>query len=305
MPILDSVDVSRDRAAQLAGRLARKSVAVRSSFIVSMDPATPPPMTLMMRGGRGGEVKLKLLLSMLWIAVKDPYDVTRPARVWAELIGLDEPETRGAARVNAAVRRLVEGDFLEVEKRPGQSSRLILREETGRGAVYTHPGSHWEKHEGMPLPKNAPRYTQLPTRLWTEGWIATLHTPAIAMLLVLLEQTRGKNYDGLWFSPSVAVKRYGLSETTRRKGIDELDKFGIIAVDRVPVGRGTLSEIRRRNTYSIDLTRLDQRPEDKAKRLFVSQPGSRPRNTDIVDTIAKLNQAQNASTDAKTTDATV
>jgi len=302
---VDLVDVSRDRAAQLAGRVSRKSVAVRSSFIVSMDPETPPPMTLMMRGGRGGGVKLKLLLSMLWIAVKEPYDVTQSARVWAELIGLDEPETRGAARVNAAVRRLVEGNFLEVEKRPGQSSRLILREETGRGAAYTHPGSHWEKHEGMPLPKNAPRYTQLPPGIWTEGWIAKLDAPAIAMLLILLEQTRGKNYDGLWFSPSVAAKRYGLSETTRRKGIDELDKFGIIAVDRVAVGRGTLSEIRRRNTFSIDLTRLSQRPEDKAKRLFISQPSSRPRKSEVLDTIAKLNQAQKASADAKTEDATV
>lgn len=302
---MDLVEVSRDRAAQLAGRVSRKGVAVRSSFIVSMDPETPPPMTLMMRGGRGGEVKLKLLLSMLWIAVKEPYDVTQSARVWAELIGLDEPETRGAARVNAAVRRLVEGNFLEVEKRPGQSSRLILREETGRGAVYTHPGSHWEKHEGRPLPKNAPRYTQLPTGIWTEGWIATLDAPAIAMLLILLEQTRGKNYDGLWFSPSVAAKRYGLSEATRRKGIDELDKFGIIAVDRVAVGRGTLSEIRRRNTFSIDLSRLSQRPEDKAKRLFISQPSSRPRKSDVRDTIAKLNQAQKASADAKTEDAKV
>ena len=302
---MESVDVSRDRAAQLAGRVGRKSVAVRSSFIVSMDPETPPPMTLMMRGGRGGEVKLKLLLSMLWIAVKEPYDVTQSARVWAELIGLDEPETRGAARVNAAVRRLVEGDFLEVEKRPGQSSRLILREETGRGAPYTHPGSHWEKREGMPLPKNAPRYTQLPTGIWTEGWIATLEAPAIAMLLVLLEQTRGKNYDGLWFSPSVAAKRYGLSETTRRKGIDELSKFGIIAVDRVAVGRGTLSEIRRRNTYSIDLARLSERPEDKAKRLFISQPDSRPRKHDAFDILAKLNEAQKASAADTDTDTTV
>lgn len=262
-------------------------------------------MTLMMRGGRGGEVKLKLLLSMLWIAVKEPYDVAQPARVWAELIGLDEPETRGAARVNAAVRRLVEGDFLEVEKRPGQPSRLFLREETGRGAAYTHPGSHWEKHEGVPLPKNAPRYTQLPTGLWTEGWMAKLNAPAIAMLLVLLEQTRGKNYDDLWFSPSVAAKRYGLSETTRRKGIDELDEFGIITVDRVPVGRGTLSTIRRRNTYSIDLDRLSERPEDKAKRLFISQPSSRPRKTDPADVIAKLIQAQKASADTETTNANV
>lgn len=292
---MDAVDVSRERATQLAGRLARKRVAVRSSFIVSMDPETPPPMTLMMRGGRGGEVKLKLLLSMLWVAVKEPYDVRQPARVWAELLGLDEPETRGAARVNAAVRRLVEGDFLEVDKRPGQPSRLILREETGRGAAYTHPGSHWEKREGLPLPKNAPRYTQLPTGLWTQGWMATLSTSAIAMLLVLLEQTRGKHYDDLWFSPSVAAKRYGLSETTRRKGIDELDALGIITVDRVPVGRGSLSAIRRRNTYSIDLERLDERPEDKAKRVLVPRLGAQSSGTSFEEMIGDMKRTQAAA----------
>lgn len=260
-----------------------------------MDPETPPPMTLMMRGGRGGEVKLKLLLSMLWVAVKEPYDVRQPARVWAELLGLDEPETRGAARVNAAVRRLVEGDFLEVDKRPGQPSRLILREETGRGAAYTHPGSHWEKREGLPLPKNAPRYTQLPTGLWTQGWMATLSTSAIAMLLVLLEQTRGKHYDDLWFSPSVAAKRYGLSETTRRKGIDELDALGIITVDRVPVGRGSLSAIRRRNTYSIDLERLDERPEDKAKRVLVPRLGAQSSGTSFEEMIGDMKRTQAAA----------
>jgi hypothetical protein len=296
---MDAIDVSRERATQLAGRLARKRVAVRSSFIVSMDPETPPPMTLMMRGGRGGEVKLKLLLSMLWVAVKEPYDVRQPARVWAELLGLDEPETRGAARVNAAVRRLVEGDFLQVEKRPGQASRLILREETGRGAAYTHPGSHWEKREGLALPKNAPRYTQLPTTLWTQGWMATLSTSAVAMLLVLLEQTRGKHYDDLWFSPSVAAKRYGLSETTRRKGIDELDTLGIITVDRVPVGRGSLSTIRRRNTYSIDLARLDERPEDKAKRVLAPRAGAQSNETDFAGLLEDMKRRQAAATAKK------
>ncbi|GAB3305773.1 hypothetical protein GCM10027427_35140 [Pseudoclavibacter terrae] len=218
-------------------------------------------MTQLLRGGRGGEVKLKLLLSMLWIGVKEPHDVTQSGRVWAELIGLDDAETKGAARVNAAVRRLVQAGFLAVESRPGQASRVTLREETGTGATYSHPGSHWNKNSVVPT-KNPPRYTQLPVGIWSCGWLAILTGPAVAMLLVLLEQTRGRKFDGLWFSPSVAAARYGLSEATRRKGIAQLAKLGVITVDHAPVGRGTLSETRRRNTYSIHMHRLSEHPEE-------------------------------------------
>lgn len=243
-------------------------------------------MTLMLRGGRGGEVKLKLLLSMLWIAVAAPYDVTQPARVWAELLGLEDPEKKGAARVNAAVRRLVEGGFLEVEKRKGHPSRLILREETGTGAPYTHPGSHWEPKKGSTnKPKDAPRYTQIPSELWTTGWMATLSAPAVAMLLILLEQTRGKNFDGLWFSPSVAAKRYGLNEVTRRKGIDELETFGLITVNRIPVGRGSLSAIRRRNTYSVEMDRFQDHPESTGSRMPIVATRRRIPRAGSADTV--------------------
>lgn len=279
---MEKIETSRAVASLLAARVSRPQVPVRSAFIVSSDPAVPPPLTSLLRGGRGGEVKLKLLLSMLWIAVASPYDVTQPARVWAELLGLDDPESKGAARVNAAVRRLVEAGFLDVEKRKGQPSRLLLREETGNGAPYTHPGSHWEVKKGSTKkPKDAPRYTQLPAELWTHGWLATLSGPGLAMLLILLEQTRGKTYDGLWFSPSVAAKRYGLSEVTRRKGIDELDEARLITVDRIPVGRGTLATIRRRNTYSIEVDRFEENPEDGASRMRIVAPSTRPRRAPV------------------------
>ncbi|MDY0914489.1 hypothetical protein [Rathayibacter festucae] len=284
-----NIEVSRHRAGLLTERVKRPKVPVRSSFIVSSDPNVPPPLTRLLRGGRGGEVKLKLLLSMLWIAVADPYDVTQPARVWAELLGLDEPETKGAARVNAAVRRLVEGGFLRAEARKGQPSRLILCEETGRGAPYTHPGSHWEVRKDLKKKSAAgPRYTQIPSTLWTNGWVAVLSGPATAMFLILLEQTRGKNYEELWFSPSVATARYGLSEVTRRKGVEELEELGLIYVDRKPVGKGSLSMIRRRNAYTIEMRRLDQKPEearvmrefDFAKLLsFPQTPDQDPRAT--------------------------
>lgn len=251
---MDKIEASRNLAAQLHDRLDRKSVAVRSSFISSMDPETLPPLTSLIRGGRGGEVKLKLLLSMLWVAVKEPYDVSQSARVWAELIGLEDPEGKGAARVNAAVRRLTEAGYLHAEKSPGLPHRLYLQEETGARKPYTHPGAYWEKGRRSP---DSPRYTQIPVELWLNGWIAKLTAPGLSMLLILLEQARGKNFAGIWFSPSVAAKRYGLSEVTRRKGWEELQSLGIISVGQAPVGRGTLNTTRRRNTYTVIMERIN------------------------------------------------
>jgi hypothetical protein len=89
------------------------------------------------------------------------------------------------------------------------------------------------------------------------------------MLLVLLEQTRGKNFEDLWFSPAVAAQRYGLSEVTRRRGVEELRELGAIVVDRVPVGRGSLSVIRQRNTYSVNMPRFAERPDDEPEALVI------------------------------------
>lgn len=280
---MDTLETSRHIAALLNARVKRERIAVRSAFIASLDPQSPPPMTLLLRGGRGGEVKLKLLISMLWVAGKEPYDVSQPARVWAELIGLDEPDTKGAARVNAAARRLVEGNFLAAEKSPGNPSRLFLREETGTGAKYSHPGSHWGSR-ATNATREGPHYTVLPASLWLNGWIAALSAPALAMLLILLEQTRGKTFEGLWFAPSVAAKRYQLSETTRRKGVDELAKLDLIFVERAPVGRGTLNAIRERNTFTLNLARLNEHPEDEPEFLRMVKAsalarGQKPKST--------------------------
>lgn len=285
---MTTLDIARDRARQLSERVKRQRVAVRSAFIVSSTPEGPPPLVSLLRGGRGGEVKVKLLLSMLWIGAKPPHDVSQPARVWAELLGLEDPETKGAARVNAAARRLVEGGFLGVEKRPGQSSRLFLMDETGSGEKYTHPGSYWTKSETVTPAKDAPRYTQLPVDIWVNGWMAKLSGPALTMLMILLEQTRGKTYENLWFSPAVVAKRYAISDVTRRKGVEELAQLRLISVDRVPVGRGTLSDIRKRNTYTLNMSRISQKPEDEnvIEKLL---PKRNPRQSKRKEADAKLN----------------
>jgi hypothetical protein len=128
---------------------------------------------------------------MLWVAVAEPFDVTEPARVWAELIGLDDPEGRGAARVNAAIRKLTEDQFLRVQRKPGMPSHVFLMNETGNGEEYTKPSDFWGPGGASSgeQPKERYQYTAVPSELWTNGWISLMSGPALTMFLAVLQQS--------------------------------------------------------------------------------------------------------------------
>lgn len=267
------VDASIETARLLDERVDRVAVPIRTAFVVSEHAGSPPPMTTLLRGGRGGEVKIQLLLSMIWVAAKAPYDVTFPSRVWAGLLGLEEPERGGAARVNAAIRRLVESDYVEKVQRPGMPSRVMLLEETGSGQSYTHPGSHWDTNNTPSVKvEDRPRYLQVPKEFWTQGWISVLSGAATAMYLALIEQTRGKKYEDIWFSPAVAAKRYGLTDVTRQKGLRQLELCGLISVERKAISRASFDVNRFRNTYSIDIAQLKAKTPRDVPGIFEERP---------------------------------
>lgn len=249
------VVVARAVAEPLAARVKRPAAQVRASFIQG-ERDGPPPLARLLRGGRGGEVKLKVLLSILWVAVREPHDVTLPARVWAELVGLPDPSGRGAHRVNSALRQLVKTGHLQAESRPGEPSRLSLLDETGSGAPYINPGLKITQLKEAKEDFAAHRYVQVPTALWVQGWMAALHGPGLAMLLVLLAQASGRDHENLWFSPGFADERFHLSEETRKRGLDQLRELGLVTVKKRPLARSPLEITRVRNTYTLDLKRL-------------------------------------------------
>src|SRR5688572_19748264 len=81
------------RAAEQAGA---RSAAIRYAFIARAEAADPsPPLARLLRGsgGRGGAVRLKLYLTMLWLARgrQDPV-FAYPAQQYAALLGLPSPE---------------------------------------------------------------------------------------------------------------------------------------------------------------------------------------------------------------------
>lgn len=251
-------------ASLIKGRLGRRTSApVRVAFVGVIEDDRPagtvPPLAQLLRGGRGGEVRLKLELSFLWFAANPPHDLTYPARMWATLLGLEDPEGRGTRRVRQAVLALHKLGLITLDPRPGQPNRLVLLNEGRPGTAYELPGSAYNRARASGQEWRH-RYVQLPDTLWINGWLATLSGAAVAMLLVLYVELGRRDPDttDLWFSPSQALKLYGLSEDTRSKGLRELRAAGLITARKRSASRDVLDFRRLRNTYRINTAQLDK-----------------------------------------------
>ena len=246
-------------AEHLAKRTKGRSAQIRRRFIERPDNTpTSPPLARLLRGGRGGHVRTKLLLTMLWVGANPPHDVTYPARAYAALLGLPKPDTTGARRVLDAIAWLETHQFLTVENRPGHPSRVTLLRELADGQPYSVPGATFNKLRGQDpddVTVTQHRYIQLPPTLWTSGWMAVLSGPGLAMLLVLLTELGGRDTEReIWFSPGMAKRRYDLSEDTRTAGIRELANAGLVTITRRDTNPDPFAVRRLRNVYRLHTT---------------------------------------------------
>ncbi len=236
------------------------------TLFVSDEAVDRPPLAGLLSGtgsggggGRGGHVRAKLYVSLLWVAAKSPYTVSRPARAWAALLGLPDPETSGVRRVQQALRDLQDRKFIELEDRGGQPSLITMLSETGTGRPFV-PAP--EAYNDAQVKKKSPRilarhqYFRVPSALWTEGHISQLSGAGFAMLLALLSEVRGQAPEqGVWFSPDRAKARFGFAASTRREGLDQLRDLGLVHTTTRSVSeRGTYIDFaRRRNVHVVTL----------------------------------------------------
>jgi len=248
-------------AESIARRVRERGTPVRWAFIRSWD-TTPPPMAQLLRGGRGGTVRLKLYLAFLWFAVAPPHDVAYPARAWAGLLGLPDPERNGARRITDAIGWLANHELVRVERRRGRPTRVLLNREDQSGEPYLPPAEDVRRLRdsgiaGEDLHRHF--YIQLPYQFWTQGWGVTLTGPALAMMLALLQELgdRPAATTELWFSPAEAKKRFGVSEDTRIAGFRQLSDLGLIDVHRRSVNRDVFDFRRMRNVYRLHPARLE------------------------------------------------
>ena len=262
-------------AEAVARRSHARATQIRRLFVERADVAELTPLIKMLRGGRGGAVRLKLYLAMLWLASAPPHDVAYPARAWATLLDLEDPEGKGARRVTDALGWLESNDFVSVESRPGHPNRITLLDESGTGRRYRVPGAVYNRSKAKgadPETLTRHRYVQLPASFWTSGWAATLSGPGLTMLLVLVVESSGKDKgEGLWFSPSNASNRYALSEDTRLTGLAELRRAGLVVARRRVIASDIFDVKRYRNIYYLNLDRLAEKAEvpDRGERTSV------------------------------------
>lgn len=251
-------DVAGDTSLTLAGeaavRVKNRDAAIRNGFIEAATGSdVDAPLAVMMRGGQGGEARLKLMLSLLWVSGLHPHDTSFPGRAWAGLINLPEPNTNGARRISAAVATLEAQKLVRVERHDGLPPTVFVKDERGIDKDYEHPGAVIAARKGTEeTTESSEYYVKLPPEFWTKGWIGVLSAPAVAMWLVLLRQAgRTGSTTGLWFSQKDALRRFGLSPDTRSAGFQELTERGLVSVARRSVSLTSFDYKKVRNVYSL------------------------------------------------------
>jgi hypothetical protein len=247
-------------AENVAKRNHKRQLPLRRAFAERPDNVDKPtPLARLLRGGRGGSVRLRLYLSYLWLGAAPPHELAYPARAWAELLDLDDPAGRGTRRIADAVRWLETNKLIEVTNRAGAPNVVRLRDDAGNDKPYETPGTAYNRlRTKKPEAAQLHRYVQLPPELWTSGWMAVLSAAALAMLIVLRVQVGAKDTNTeVWISPEYAAKAFLLSEETRTRGVRELQRAGLLTIRRRQLATVDSFEFRRyRNVYQLNLAAL-------------------------------------------------
>ncbi|MEU0156976.1 hypothetical protein [Micromonospora fulviviridis] len=245
-----------ETAHEAARHAGAAGAAIRWRFIARTDPTEqPPPMARILRGGggRGGATRLKLFLSLLWLARGRPDPVFGyPAQQLASLLGLPSPSGAGARRIHEALKWLHGEGFIALEHRPGEAARIHMLDDAGSGAAYQAPGPLVTRSRKHSTDREKHFYVQLKREFWTEGWISHLSGAAVAMYLAALHEERGKTGEAVWISPRIGRECYDLSDETRGKGLAELVNLGLLNLEKRPVPQASFDErYRARNVYRI------------------------------------------------------
>lgn len=209
------------------------ALGVPNSFVRSDDGFTPTPLVRLIRGGRGGGVRLKIHLTMMLIATRSPHHIRTPFthQAWARLLNLSV-EDGAARRVADALRWLEQQGFIEREPRQGNTPLVKLLDPATR-QPFERPNSHFFK---------------VPLDVWRKGWILDLSARGLSLLLVLLDlcPDSGKARYATRFRKDC----YGLSSDTWTRARAELEAHKILEVGRAPQGSDFDPE-RMRNTYTL------------------------------------------------------
>lgn len=230
-------------------RIKRFSAPVRRAFVEQPEDGKSALASLLSGanasgggGGRGGRLRIALLLTLIWVIAKEPYTSGRVARSWAELLDLPDPEGTGARAIRDTLDELEERGFVRTATADAGRPEVELLLELGTRKGYRHPD-----------PALNEPYFRVPRSLWESGLIGKLSGRALAMYLVCLS-IGGWSSREFWINGSLVASRYGLGETTRKRGLKELVDLGVLLSRTAPVELGHDAGGRTfvRNIYTIN-----------------------------------------------------
>lgn len=257
------LELAQEAGANLARRLSRgglplRNCPIRTEFLRRNNEhdAVPPMMAMLgSGGGRGGGVRLKLYLSLLWASPGGDHDTKFEATDWARLMGLPRYSTNGKRRVYEALNWLADHNFIEKHGRPGLPSTVVVLDESGSGASYTKPSSLSSKG-------GEPSYRQLQSAWWTNAWVAALSGRALAFWLVLMDESNnGTKPDDVWLSESQTSRKYVISPYLRQRAMKELKHFDLITTRR-ELMREAFDVKSSRTRIKVHIEELERSPVD-------------------------------------------
>lgn len=254
--MLAAMDESPNPVTEFKERSKRSQIPVRTAFVRSglVKDVGEPPLAKLLRGGRGGRVRVATYLSLIWRCSAPPYSTNIKASAIARLWGLPSPDTNGARRVQEAFNALEEHHLVQIQRRPGRESTILLLDDAGTGREYQAPTVAYNYARRRKASGEALRhhnYFKLDVAWWESGTIQALKGPGLAMLLILLsEESPSRRGPGIWISPSNFKERYGLSVDTRKVGLKELQDARIV-IPTTALQEDFFSQNRRRVFYQL------------------------------------------------------
>lgn len=227
-----------------AVRKSKRSSSVRLPIAFARGAGdVEPPLAKMMRGGQGGETRLRVYLLLRMMATAPPHHLLITATDAAACLDIAEPSTVGARRVNAALKSLAGDDLrlIAIKAPPGRTRTFQVLNPDGSGL-------DWDDTK-----LRAP-YITLPIALWRKGWLLALSGRAVATLIVLRELTAGRKSNGAW-ADGIRKRQYGFSDDTWTRATKELQNRCLLTVERDTYT--SQGEPRQRNVYVLHLEVLE------------------------------------------------